>query len=347
MTGKFHTHWGEVGGYKKPEALLYECGAMLAHGARCSIGDHLHPTGSIDASTMGIIAPAYKWVAEREAWAEGTTNRAEIALLSLEAATGPTLVGVPGHHVGADEGAVRVLLEGKFTFDVVDLESDLSPYRLRHPPRRHPRRPRAQGQARSLRRRRRPGAADGHGAASARTAASSSTSAPSGRAPRPTRAATSSCRSQALRADFVADPLFMYAPAERITLTDGEIAGRGLRALLRPHARGTSPATSTPPASPTPPAWACGVAQGRDHLLRLPDLHLLPPARRGRDARDRREADRLGARRPADGDRLAAARRTRHRPPPGGQNRDVVHLLHAAPVLRGQFRGAPCSRSRT
>ena len=43
MTGKFHTHWGEVGGYKKPEALVYECGAMLAHGARCSIGDHLHP----------------------------------------------------------------------------------------------------------------------------------------------------------------------------------------------------------------------------------------------------------------------------------------------------------------
>lgn len=33
MTGKFHFHWGEVGGYKKPEALIYECGAMLAHGA--------------------------------------------------------------------------------------------------------------------------------------------------------------------------------------------------------------------------------------------------------------------------------------------------------------------------
>ena len=46
MTGKFHHLWGEVGGYKKPEALLYECGAMLAQGAKCSIGDHLHPTGS-------------------------------------------------------------------------------------------------------------------------------------------------------------------------------------------------------------------------------------------------------------------------------------------------------------
>ncbi|HSF92425.1 MAG TPA: beta-galactosidase trimerization domain-containing protein, partial [Paracoccaceae bacterium] len=130
MTGKFHTHWGEVGGYKKPEALVYECGAMLAHGARCSIGDHLHPTGKIDESTMNVIGPAYKWVAEREDWVEGSINRAEIALLSVEAANKPSLAGVPGHHVGADEGAVRVLLESKFLFDVVDLESDFSVYKL-------------------------------------------------------------------------------------------------------------------------------------------------------------------------------------------------------------------------
>ena len=77
-----------------------------------------------------IIAPAYKWVAEREAWATDTTNRAEIALLSVEAASKPQSFGVPGHQAGPDEGAVRVLLEGKFAFDVVDLESDYSQYRL-------------------------------------------------------------------------------------------------------------------------------------------------------------------------------------------------------------------------
>ena len=55
QTGKFHTHWGEVGGYKTPEALIYECAAMLAQGARCLIGDHLHPTGRIDKSTMRVI----------------------------------------------------------------------------------------------------------------------------------------------------------------------------------------------------------------------------------------------------------------------------------------------------
>ena len=58
MTGKFHHLWGEVGGYKRPEALLYECGAMLAQGATCSIGDHLHPTGALDRSTYRTDRPA-------------------------------------------------------------------------------------------------------------------------------------------------------------------------------------------------------------------------------------------------------------------------------------------------
>ena len=39
-----------------------------------------------------------------------------------------------------------------------------------------------------------------------------------------------------LRADFVNDPLFMYQPAEKITLTDGASLGERRRALFRPHA---------------------------------------------------------------------------------------------------------------
>ena len=48
-------------------------------GARCSIGDHLHPTGQIDQSTMDIIAPAYKWVAANAASFNGDPKRLALA----------------------------------------------------------------------------------------------------------------------------------------------------------------------------------------------------------------------------------------------------------------------------
>jgi len=89
-----------------------------------------HPTGAIDHTTYNSIAPAYAHVKACEPWAEGSVNRAEIGVVSAEAASRPRLAGIPGHHVDADEGVVRVLLEGKFTFDLLDLDSDFSGYRL-------------------------------------------------------------------------------------------------------------------------------------------------------------------------------------------------------------------------
>ena len=74
--------------------------------------------------------PAYAHVKACEPWAEGSVNVAEIGVISAEAASRPRLAGIPGHHVDADEGVVRVLLEGKFTFDLLDLDSDFAGYRL-------------------------------------------------------------------------------------------------------------------------------------------------------------------------------------------------------------------------
>ena len=59
MTGKFHTTWGEFGGYKHPNALRYECALMLANGAKCSVGDQLHPNGRMDETTYKLIGDAY------------------------------------------------------------------------------------------------------------------------------------------------------------------------------------------------------------------------------------------------------------------------------------------------
>ena len=91
MTGKFHTTWGEFGGFKHPNALRYECAAMLAYGAKCSIGDQLHPDGKLDESTYSIIGKAYKEVESKEPWCEGSRNVADVGVLSAQALDPPHL----------------------------------------------------------------------------------------------------------------------------------------------------------------------------------------------------------------------------------------------------------------
>lgn len=123
MTGKFHTSWGEFGGYKHPNALKYETALSLANGARISIGDQLHPTGWMDPATYALIGEAYREVEAKEEWCRDVNSVADVALLSAEAAGEP---GNTAQH--ADAGAVRILLEGHYLFDVVDTENDLSSY---------------------------------------------------------------------------------------------------------------------------------------------------------------------------------------------------------------------------
>lgn len=127
MTGKFHTTWGEFGGYKHPNALRYECAAMVAMGSKCSIGDQLHPSGRLDESTYKLVGGAYADVERLEPWCRGAKSVADIGLLSSEAVNGKKF----GEYDNpADTGAARILLEGHFLFDVIDAEMDFSSYRL-------------------------------------------------------------------------------------------------------------------------------------------------------------------------------------------------------------------------
>lgn len=131
MTGKFHTTWGEFGGYKHPNALRYETALSIANGARCSIGDQLHPEGLMDKATYTLIGAAYKEVEAKEAWCKNTNNIADVALLSLEASGKDHIVDNHAIRSGkSDSGAVRMLLEGKILFDVIDLDADFHPYKV-------------------------------------------------------------------------------------------------------------------------------------------------------------------------------------------------------------------------
>ena len=118
MSGKFHTTWGEFGGFKRPAALRYECAAMLAYGAKCSIGDQLHPNGAMNIDTYRLIGAAYAEVEAREPWADNVRPVARIGLVSAESNQSLSR----GHATvsPADEGAARMLLETHLPFLVLD-----------------------------------------------------------------------------------------------------------------------------------------------------------------------------------------------------------------------------------
>ena len=123
MTGKFHTGWGEFGGYKHPNALKYEISLSLAMGAKCSIGDQMHPLGFLDEATYSLIGHAYKLAEEREPYCYDAVRVADVGVLADEATGEKT-------HCDSDTGASRILIEGKYLFDFIDLECDFSKYKV-------------------------------------------------------------------------------------------------------------------------------------------------------------------------------------------------------------------------
>lgn len=128
MTGKFHTSWGEFGGFKHPNALRYETGLLLALGAKCSVGDQLHPLGKLDRSTYELIGKAYKEVEEKEEWCKGTRNISDVAVLGEEAVNAS--VSNRDEQRCSDIGVNRILLEGKYLYSFIDLKSDFSDYKV-------------------------------------------------------------------------------------------------------------------------------------------------------------------------------------------------------------------------
>lgn len=123
MTGKFHHSWGEFGGFKHPNALIYETSLSVANGAGCSIGDQMHPLGEMNPATYNLIGKAYSLIEEKEPWLNGAVNVADIAVLSEEAVTG-------NRDAMADIGANRMLLENGCLYNFVDATTDFSGYKM-------------------------------------------------------------------------------------------------------------------------------------------------------------------------------------------------------------------------
>lgn len=117
MTARFHKSWADFGGIKPYAALEYETSQMIAHGARCSIGDQLHPRGVLEKAAYELIGRAYKRVEDREPWLQGARPVSQIGVFQAPSA-------------GTDEGATRMLTQLRHQFDVVGRQSDWSGYEL-------------------------------------------------------------------------------------------------------------------------------------------------------------------------------------------------------------------------
>jgi len=125
MTGKFHKSWADFGGFKNQPALEYECFMSLAHGAKCSIGDQLHPSGAINKATYELIGSVYNQVKEKEAWCDDVEAVTEIAVFTPEAIRNDGIRLYP-----SIQGAYRMLVESHYQFDIVDEHMDFSKYKV-------------------------------------------------------------------------------------------------------------------------------------------------------------------------------------------------------------------------
>ena len=115
MSGKFHTSWGEFGGFKDPDAIRYEAACMIAYGARVNFGDQLHPSGVMDMATYENLGAGLAYIEEIEAYGLDSKPYANLALW---------LSGSEAH----DQGTANMLLETQTDFEIAIPGQPLSRY---------------------------------------------------------------------------------------------------------------------------------------------------------------------------------------------------------------------------
>ena len=126
MNGRFHLSWADFGGLKNQAALEYECYRMLSLGAKCSVGDQLHPTGRLDAATYDLIGRVYEQVERKEEWCAGAGLIADIGVLINTKTPAGHWGGFPG--IASDEGAAQMLIELQQQFHFIDAAADFAQY---------------------------------------------------------------------------------------------------------------------------------------------------------------------------------------------------------------------------
>jgi len=114
MTGKFHLDWGEFGGFKTREALKYEIATMAMYGAGASVGDHMHPDGSMELQTYENIGYAYRYMERIAPYCHGGIPVTNLGICISQDAP-------------SNEGLSRMLLESQLDYGIV-MDGDFEKY---------------------------------------------------------------------------------------------------------------------------------------------------------------------------------------------------------------------------
>jgi len=128
MTGRFHKSWGDFGGLKTIDQLMYECGTILSSGGGISVGDQLDPSGRLDPAVYRTIGAVFNYVAQIEPWLLDSRPTAEVAILGSSVKEMRIEHLVSKHDLEV-EGMSQVFLETGIQFDIVDSQqNDLTGY---------------------------------------------------------------------------------------------------------------------------------------------------------------------------------------------------------------------------
>ncbi len=120
MTGRFQASWGDFGGFKSKASLENDVYDALCAGVQVSIGDHLHPAENLEEDIYKIIGDIYGRIMQYEKYTDDAVNQSDIGIIVNRGRSN-------GNHRG---GAVRMLAELKYTFDVVNEDMDLDRFKV-------------------------------------------------------------------------------------------------------------------------------------------------------------------------------------------------------------------------
>jgi hypothetical protein len=137
MTGRFHRSWGDFGGLREKAGFEFDAYSALAAAVNISVGDHLPPRGLPEPAVFDIIREIYTELEKTEPWTDNVKYVPEIAVMISKNDWRPNYTeeslpeGVDtARGMYAVRGAVRMLAELKYQFDVITDDMDFSGYKL-------------------------------------------------------------------------------------------------------------------------------------------------------------------------------------------------------------------------